>query len=87
MRTYADLAAAWHCCLSANGTPMALAMVARFQEELVRSYGLASEMVGVGTSARLRILPPGGSADASVRVGREWSGAPWRGAQSRIAAR
>ena len=53
----------------------------------MRSYGLASEMVGSGASARLRILPPGGDADASARVGREWSGAPWRGAQGRVAAR
>jgi len=44
----------------------------------VRSFGLDFETVGCGTSARLRILPPGGRADAGARIGREWSGAPWR---------
>ena len=42
----------------------------------MRSYGLAYETIGGGASARLRILPPG--ADATARIGREWSGAPWR---------
>jgi hypothetical protein len=48
------------------------------QEELVRSFGLEFETVGCGASARLRILPPSGRADAGARIGREWSGAPWR---------
>ncbi|KAK9845213.1 hypothetical protein WJX81_000262 [Elliptochloris bilobata] len=56
------------------------------QEELVRSYGLTSETVGGGASARLRILPPHGTADASARIGREWSGAPWRSVGGGVAA-
>lgn len=45
-----------------------------YQEELVRSYDLSSEIVGSNAEARLRILPHGylrGAAEE--RIGEEWS--------------
>lgn len=63
-------------CVIAKRSALSQSSCLHGQEELVRSYGLAYETIGGGASGRLRILPPG--ADATTRIGREWSGAPWR---------